>query len=189
MSLNSRIRLLRRKCLMLYRRTRYGFHSVHPTAYITSGKQIKKDIEMREYSFINVECVITAKVRIGRYALLGHRVAIIGDTHSFDIPGTPIIFSGMPEPKLTIIEDDAWVGFGSIIMSGVTIGRGAIVAAGSVVTRDIPPYEIHGGIPNKKIRDRFANAEEVHRHVEMLEGPTVTGQFNLPRKPATAPSQ
>jgi len=186
MSINSKLRLFRRKSLMLYRRLRYGFHSVHPTAFIASGARIKKDIEMGEYSFINVDCIITAKVKMGRYALLGHRVAIIGDNHNFDVPGTPIIFSGMPEPKVTIIEEDAWVGFGTVVLSGVTIGRGAIVAAGSVVTRDVPAFEIHGGIPNKKIRDRFDSPEQVQKHIEMLDGPTVTGQFNLPRKTDTA---
>ena len=167
---------------MLYRRLRYGFHSVHPTAYIASGAKIKKDIEMAEHSFINFGCVITAKVIMGRYSLLGPRVSIIGDNHNFDVPGTPIMFSGMPEPQVTIIEDDAWIGQGSIVISGVKIGRGAIVAAGSVVTRDVPAFEIHAGIPNKKLRDRFETAEAVEQHIAMLEGPTVTGPLNMPRK-------
>lgn len=54
-----------------------------------------------------------------------------------------------------IVKDDAWIGYGSIIMSGVTIGQGAIVAAGSVVTKDVPPYAIVGGVPAKIIKYRF----------------------------------
>lgn len=55
-----------------------------------------------------------------------------------------------------IIDDDVWLGDNALILSGVHIGQGAIVAAGSVVTRDIPPYAIAGGIPAKVIRYRFA---------------------------------
>ena len=54
-----------------------------------------------------------------------------------------------------VVEDDAWIGFGSIIMSGVTIGKGAVIAAGSVVTKDVPPYAIVGGVPAKVIKYRF----------------------------------
>ena len=51
-----------------------------------------------------------------------------------------------------VVEPDAWIGYGSIVMSGVRIGQGAVIAAGSVVTRDVPPYAIVGGVPAKVIR-------------------------------------
>lgn len=54
-----------------------------------------------------------------------------------------------------IVEDDVWIGYGSIILSGVHIGQGAVIAAGSVVTKDVPPYAIVGGVPAKVIRYRF----------------------------------
>jgi len=66
---------------------------------------------------------------------------------------------------ITIIEDDVWIGTAAIIMSGVTIGRGSIVAAGSVVTKDIPSCEIWGGVPARKIRDRFETEEEKKYHI------------------------
>ncbi|MEM6468412.1 MAG: DapH/DapD/GlmU-related protein [Planctomycetota bacterium] len=180
--MNSRkLREWRRRLLMRYRRIRYGYRLVSPTAYIADGCRIKPDIEMSDHSFINFECVITSKVKMGRYALLGPRVSIIGDNHRIDVPGRPIIFSGMPEPKVTIIEDDVWVGQGSTIISGVRLGRGSIVAAGSIVTKDVPPFEIHGGVPNKFIRSRFDSPDDLVRHNEMLDGPVVSGSFNLPR--------
>ena len=55
-----------------------------------------------------------------------------------------------------VVEDDVWIGFRSTILSGVHIGQGAIVAAGSVVTKDIPPYAIVGGVPAKVIKYRFS---------------------------------
>ena len=54
-----------------------------------------------------------------------------------------------------IIDDDVWIGYGATIMSGVHIGQGAVVAAGAVVTKDVPPYAIVGGVPAKVIKYRF----------------------------------
>lgn len=56
-----------------------------------------------------------------------------------------------------IVDDDVWIGYGATILSGVHIGQGAIVAAGAVVTKDVPPYAIVGGVPAKVIRYRFEN--------------------------------
>lgn len=58
-----------------------------------------------------------------------------------------------------IVKDDVWIGFGSFVLSGVTIGQGAVVAAGSVVTKDVPPYAIVGGNPARVIRYRFSNEQ------------------------------
>ena len=56
-----------------------------------------------------------------------------------------------------IIADDVWVGAGAIILSGVHIGQGAVVAAGAVITKDVPPYAIVGGVPAKVIKYRFSD--------------------------------
>ena len=83
--------------------------------------------------------------------MLAPEVVIIGGDHRVDVPGTPILFSGRPElPGANRHRCRAWVGFRAIIMAGVNIGRGAIVAAGAVVTRDVPAYEIHAGVPAKR---------------------------------------
>ena len=56
-----------------------------------------------------------------------------------------------------VIDDDVWIGYGAIIMSGVTIGQGAVIAAGAVVTKDVEPYAIVGGVPAKLIKKRFSD--------------------------------
>ena len=56
-----------------------------------------------------------------------------------------------------VIEDDVWIGFGTTILSGVHIGKGAVIAAGAVVTADIPPYAVAGGIPAKVLKNRFGD--------------------------------
>lgn len=85
-----------------------------------------------------------------------------------------------------IVDDDVWIGYGAIIMSGVHIGQGAVVAAGAVVTHDISPYAIVGGVPAKVIKYRFTpelitelmkidysrlSKEEIERHIQELYKP------------------
>ena len=70
--------------------------------------------------------------------------------------------------NITHIGDDVWIGYGAIIMSGVNIANGSIIAAGSVVTKDTEPYSIYAGIPAKKIKDRFPTKEEVSKHLDLI---------------------
>jgi acetyltransferase-like isoleucine patch superfamily enzyme len=66
-----------------------------------------------------------------------------------------------------VIEQDCWIGFGAIVLSGVTIGRGAIVAAGAVVTCDVPPYAIVAGNPVRVLGARFT-PEQIVEHERIL---------------------
>lgn len=66
-----------------------------------------------------------------------------------------------------IIEGDNWIGANAIILKGVTVGRGAVVAAGSVVIHDVPPYSIVGGVPAKVISERFSPSE-IQQHEKIL---------------------
>jgi len=85
-------------------------------------------------------------VRIGNYVLIAWNVNLLG--HYYHAPG------GEPDqPGDITIEDHVWIGCGVIILKGVTIGRGAIVAAGSVVTSDVPPYKLVAGNPARVIKD------------------------------------
>ncbi len=170
-----------RRLMMALRRRYFGLQNVHPTFYMARGCRVSKDLVAHEYSFINIGCILDVHVELGRYAMLAPHVAIIGGDHIYNKPGVPIIFTGRPgRPPVTKIGDDAWIGFGVIIFAGVNIGRGAIVGAGSVVTKDIPPYEIHAGIPSRKIGERFSNPNEREIHENMLLEPVVNGDFCPP---------
>ena len=79
----------------------------------------------------------------------------------------PMIFAGRAVSKKVEIGDDVWIGHGAIILHGVNIGDGASVAAGSVVTKDVAPYTIVGGVPAKLIRYRF-DENQIKLHQEML---------------------
>lgn len=114
-------------------------------------------------------CTVQCDATIGNYVLIARRVSLIGrDDHRFDVCGRPTMFSGRGDTVSIVIEDDVWIGHGSIVLSGVRLGAGAIVAAGSVVTKDVPPCSIVGGNPAKLIRMRFPDVES-GEHVRLLE--------------------
>ncbi|PHM28489.1 CatB-related O-acetyltransferase [Xenorhabdus budapestensis] len=103
------------------------------------------------------------KLYIGDYVCIGAEVVILmggNHTHRSDwfclYPFLEFIDEAYIGKGNTYIHDGVWIGMRAMIMSGVTIGEGAIIAANSVVTRDIPPYSIVGGNPAKHIRYRFA---------------------------------
>ena len=163
------------KCRLLIRH--HGVKNAHKSAYLAYGSRIAPDFVAQEYTYVAHGALIGSRVSIGAYSMLGPRVTCLGDDHRYDRPGVPTIFSGRPELRPTVIGRDVWIGSGSIILPGVEIGDGAIVAAGTVVTRSIPPCEIHGGVPNRKIRDRFEDPNDTQRHLEFLRKPPAAGDF------------
>ena len=165
---------------MCWRRWRHGLANVHPTFYLAGRNTVSPDLVAAEYSYIGPECLVGPKVELGAYAMLGPRVAIVGGDHRYDRLGVPIIFSGRPALEQTLIEADAWVGYGAILLAGVKVGRGAIVAAGAVVTRDVPPYEIHGGVPARRIGERFPETSDRDFHDRMLDASPRRGEYCPP---------
>ena len=86
--------------------------------------------------------------------LIASYVSFVGGDHRFDDIDTPMKESGRDIIKTITIESDVWVGHGAIIMHGVTLYSGCVVAAGAVVTKDVPSNSIVGGNPAKFIRNR-----------------------------------
>lgn len=113
-----------------------------------------------------------AKIIIGDNVLMGPNITIITGDHRTDIIGRHIIEISddekLPEHDLdVIIENGVWIGSNVTILKGVTLGEGAVVAAGSVVTKNIEPYGIYAGVPAKKIKNRFDN-EMLKEHKKIL---------------------
>lgn len=105
-------------------------------------------------------CHVACDIHFGNYVLCAQRVAFIGrNEHSYDYPGIPVWESPRGVDKPTVIENDVWIGYGAIILGGVRIGTGSVVAAGSVVTKDIPPFSIVVGNPAHVIKKRFSDSE------------------------------
>lgn len=101
---------------------------------------------------------------IGRY---DHDFSIVGRTikESPKIGDRDYRFKGLG--LKIVIEDDVWIGFGSVVMTGVVVGRGSIIASGSVVTHDVPPYSIVAGVPAVPIGYRF-DSNQIKQHEELL---------------------
>ena len=99
--------------------------------------------------------VAQANFDVGPDVLISGRVAFIGNDHAFDDPEKTIFGQGRFPPATVVLEGDNLIGFGSIVIGTVRIGKGCIVGAGSVVTRDLPPNTICAGVPAKPIRARF----------------------------------
>lgn len=111
-----------------------------------------------------------APLTIGKNVIFGPRPTIITGDHRIDIVGSYIIDNTekLPENDApVIIEDDVWCGANVTILKGVTIGRGSVIAAGAVVTKNIPPYSIAGGIPARVLKKRFDN-KQIVEHEKIL---------------------
>lgn len=110
-------------------------------------------------------------IHISNNVSFGPNVTIRGGNHSYHLLGKLIsdykLEDKRPDDDAPVyVDEDVWVGTGAIILKGVHIHRGAIIAAGAVVIRDVPPYSIFGGVPAKLIRFRWSLAD-IMRHETM----------------------
>ena len=113
-----------------------------------AGIKIGRDSLVGEYTVIRGQ----GGVNIGDRVYTSPFTQIIAVNHVFDDPRKPFIAQGITAEGI-VIEDDVWLGAGAIVTDGVRIGRGAVVAAGAVVTKDVPPYTVVGGVPARPIKD------------------------------------
>lgn len=135
-------------------RVTIGKHAIiRPTniygSAIGEGLKIGNNSSIGPYSYIGC----SGYIEIGDNVMMSPRVSIYAENHLFDDPGLTIKEQGVKR-EFVKIEDDCWIAANTIILAGVTIGRGSVIAAGSVVTKDIPPYSVVGGIPAKVIKSR-----------------------------------
>jgi len=146
-----------------------------------AGKNVRlwapNSIKVGEYCYLGRGSQIECDIEFGNYVFTGNNVAFVGRyDHNWQEVGKPMLFSQRIKDKdytwkgiglKTKVEDDVWIGYGSIILSGVKIGKGSIIASGSVVTKDVEPYSIYGGVPAKKLTSRFENEEQLKNHIQL----------------------
>ena len=122
---------------------------------IDKGVTFATDIKLGNGSGIGANCSIPTGVSIGENVMMGIDILMFTNEHGHDDITVPMSAQGRTPVTPIVIEDDVWIGSRSLIMKGVHIGHGAIIAAGSVVTKDVPAYEIWGGTPAKFLRSRL----------------------------------
>jgi acetyltransferase-like isoleucine patch superfamily enzyme len=122
--------------------------------------KIGADSLIGEYSVIRGQ----GGVEIGDRVYTSPFTQIIAVNHVFDDPSRPFVDQGITAEGI-VIEDDVWLGAGAIITDGVRVGEGAVVAAGAVVTRDVPPHTVVGGVPAKPIKSIDGSKNPVDRTV------------------------
>ena len=130
-----------------------SYAMIRPSGYY--GREIGVGLTIGNFSNIGPYCYIgcSGKTEIGNHVMMSPRVSIYSENHNFDRTDIPMKEQGVTRQE-TVIEDDCWIASNSIILAGVRIGRGSIVAAGSVVTKDVPPYAVVAGNPARIIKMR-----------------------------------
>lgn len=142
--------------------------NIHVTSKVESGSHLV-NVVMGKHSFCGYDCEII-NCEIGSFCSIANKVSIGGGMHPVEwVSTSPVFYEGRdsvkvkyanhkrPNPKITKIMNDVWIGEGVFIKQGVTIGNGAIVGMNSVVTKDVEDYSIVAGCPAKNIRKRFSD--------------------------------
>lgn len=142
----------KRKVFYMYTLPKCGnIQFLHPGVTIN----FPENVTIGDNIIVNRNVLITARssITIGNNVLIGSNVVLNDSNHQFIDKDTPINKQGHTAAPI-VIEDDVWLASNAIILKGVHIGKGAVVAAGSVVTKDVEPYTVVAGIPARKIKNR-----------------------------------
>jgi acetyltransferase-like isoleucine patch superfamily enzyme len=114
------------------------------------GLKVGNNSSIGPYAYIGC----SGYIEIGDNVMMSPRVSIYSENHNFSETTFPMIEQGVTR-SFVKIEDDCWLAANSVILAGVTVGKGSVVAAGSIVTKDVPPYSIVAGNPAKIIKSRM----------------------------------
>ncbi|WP_432493787.1 acyltransferase [Kineococcus auxinigenes] len=119
-------------------------------AWFGSGKGIR----LGDRADIGMDALVIGPVQIGRDVMMGPRCILLASAHETGSVEVPMNQQGFREDRPIVIEDDVWIGAGSIILPGRRIGRGSIVGAGSVVVNDVPAWTVVAGNPARVVKAR-----------------------------------
>jgi acetyltransferase-like isoleucine patch superfamily enzyme len=110
------------------------------------------DVTIGDHTRVGIHCTVIGPVCIGDHVNLAQGITVTALNHNYADSSRKIDEQGI-STKPVVIGDDVWIGANAVILPGVTIGRHVVVAAGAVVTKDIPDYSLVAGIPAKVIKE------------------------------------
>lgn len=166
------------------------------TGSVTIGKSVRlgsgsvlrsmHGLVIEDFVAIGRNCTIEVNGRIGYKTIIAANVGVVGRTdHDIDEVGTAIVDSTwvgdreLRDSDITDVGCDVWVGYGATILSGCRVGDGAVIAAGSVVTRDVAPFAIVAGVPAREVGMRFDSEAARREHLENLRSQRTTSRVAL----------
>lgn len=168
--LRCKLLLMRQRNIKIGKNTTFG----RGTVFWAPNKMVIGD-----NVYIGKYCTLQADMEIGDNIDIANNVGLIGKyDHDFSKIGVSIkdapwigdkAYDFKGKNQKIVIEDDVWIGYGSVVFTGVCINRGAIIAAGSIVTKDVPPYAIVVGNPAQVKGYRFTK-EQISEHEKVLYG-------------------
>lgn len=114
---------------------------------IEHGAVLSSKVFIADNSGVGIDCELRGAVTIGKNVMMGPECIFFSRNHAFDRVDIPMCQQGFQEEKCIVVGDDVWIGRRAMIMPGIHIGTGAIVAAGAVVSKDVPDYAVVAGNP------------------------------------------
>ncbi|WP_053094369.1 acyltransferase [Bacillus sp. 522_BSPC] len=130
------------------------FSFIDDFVILNAGSSAGKII-IGENSFIGAFSLLDGSggLTIGNHVMIATHVRVVAANHNFDNINMPMKQQGLTT-KGIMIENDVWIGTGAVILDGVKVGKGSVIAANSVVTKDVPDYSVVAGVPSKIIKKR-----------------------------------
>jgi acetyltransferase-like isoleucine patch superfamily enzyme len=157
--IDGRTKKFARKIINFCHKWRDGIAEVGEGVQFGKHVRVPTGSRLGHYCYIGAGFYSPSPVCIGDLSMLSTSVRIVGADHGIDNPERPTRLDFRWKHNITIIGADAWLGHDVVLKAGITIGLGSVVAAGSIVTKNVPPNTIVGGNPAKVIRERFNAAD------------------------------
>lgn len=148
---------------------RADLHAVYGVGVgVPNGTIVSDDVSIGDYSYVGPGSSLE-NCTIGRYCSISARVQVCPGEHALSYATThPVALSGHESKRRPVtIGSDVLISLNVVVLAGVTVGHGAVLGAGAVVTRDVAPYEIVGGVPARRINSRFGNEATVARLLDI----------------------
>jgi acetyltransferase-like isoleucine patch superfamily enzyme len=168
-----------KKCYVQYLRRTLGGFGESSWASPFGTYLYHKKICIGDHVYIGKGAYMSASegIRIGNGVVIGPELMVMGGDHGFDQVGRLIHqVTGGGENRPVLIEDDVWIGGRVTILKGVAIGEGAVIGAGSIVTKNVHPYTVNAGNPARKIRTRYSRAQ-LEAHLKIVKSRYSIGQL------------